>query len=337
MIEPESNEMGREPLFSVIIPVIAINDYVRETVAHIQKNSLTNWELFIVTDDASKSEWSFDPRIKLLESGRVGPARKRDLGGFIAIGKFLVFLDDDSYPQHDFLERLQMSFALRDAVAIGGPGLTPPGDGFWEQVSGATFEVKWVSSDPKRYRSLGSPIYVDDWPSVNLSILRSVFVDVGGFDSDHWPGEDTLFCLKLAQYDMKIKYDPAVVVYHHRRSGFRKHLKQIGGYGLHRGFFARKVPENSRKLRYFIPALFSIYLLFSLFYFLFGGNQSIVYLPILVYLVLIVYFVVEITRSRNLIIALMASVYLVASHIWYGIRFLKGFCLTRKLVSRLRS
>ncbi len=337
MTEHDLDEIGRNILFSIIIPVIAINDYIRETVAHLQANSLKNWELFIVTDYVAETEWTTDPRIKLLESGHVGPAAKRDLGASFAHGTFLVFLDDDSFPRNDFLERLELSFSLEDAEAIGGPGLTPPDDGFWEQVSGATFEVRWVSSDPRRYRSIGSPLYVEDWPSVNLSIKRSVFNEVGGFDSDHWPGEDTLFCLKLARLKKKIKYDPEVVVYHHRRSGFRKHLKQVGGYGLHRGYFARTMPENSRKIRYFIPSLFSLYILLMPFFNFIGVHQIFLLIPFATYLIALAYFILQITQSRNLMIALFASVYLISSHFWYGIKFLKGFCLTKKLVSQLRA
>jgi hypothetical protein len=42
-----------------------------------------------------------------------------------------------------------------------------------------------------------------------------------------------------------------------------KHLLQVGNYGYHRGFFARHYPENSRKLTYFIPTLFVIFLIIS--------------------------------------------------------------------------
>ncbi|OGR75591.1 MAG: hypothetical protein A2X40_08200 [Elusimicrobia bacterium GWC2_65_9] len=52
---------------------------------------------------------------------------------------------------------------------------------------------------------------------------------------------------------------------HHRRAGLPGHLKQIGAYGLHLGFFAKEYPETSRKSVYFIPSVFVLFTALSLF------------------------------------------------------------------------
>ena len=54
----------------------------------------------------------------------------------------------------------------------------------------------------------------------------------------------------------KIVYDPDAAVFHHRRELFGPHLKQIRNYAFNRGLFARRFPETSRKIAYFIPSLF---------------------------------------------------------------------------------
>jgi glycosyltransferase involved in cell wall biosynthesis len=89
--------------FSIIIPVKAVNDYVRETVPYIQSLDGDNWELLILPNEADLDEWC-DDRIKLIPSGRVGPAEKRDLGAQHASGEVLIFLDDDSYPSQNLLK-----------------------------------------------------------------------------------------------------------------------------------------------------------------------------------------------------------------------------------------
>ncbi|HRY30610.1 MAG TPA: glycosyltransferase family A protein, partial [Elusimicrobiota bacterium] len=67
------------PRFSIIIPVKGINDYIRENVSYILKLNSPDWELIILPNDASPSEWS-DGRISVVPTGRVGPADKRDVG-----------------------------------------------------------------------------------------------------------------------------------------------------------------------------------------------------------------------------------------------------------------
>tara|TARA_Y100000031_G_C8095147_1_gene326070 strand:- start:19 stop:267 length:249 start_codon:yes stop_codon:yes gene_type:complete len=67
-------------LFSIIIPVKSINDYIRETVPYIQALTGYEWELFIIPNNPEDTEWIEDKRITVVDSGRVGPADKRDLG-----------------------------------------------------------------------------------------------------------------------------------------------------------------------------------------------------------------------------------------------------------------
>ena len=77
-------------LFSIIIPVKSINNYVRETVPHIQALTDHKWELFIIPNSIEENEWADDKRITLLESGKVGPAQKRDLGAISSNGDIVV-------------------------------------------------------------------------------------------------------------------------------------------------------------------------------------------------------------------------------------------------------
>jgi glycosyltransferase involved in cell wall biosynthesis len=321
--------------FSFIVPVKEINPYVRETVLRIQGQFNANWEVFIVTDFKTESEWPNDLRIKVLNSGAVGPAEKRDQAARHSQGEVLIFLDDDSFPDDNFLSVLSNTLKDDSIVAIGGPGITPSCNTGLQKASGATFETKWLASDPGRYLSYRASNFVDDWPTVNFSIRKAIFFEVGGFDSKFWPGEDTEFCLKLKKHGYRILYNPFLIVYHHRRSSLVKHLVQVGGYGLHRGFFARKYPENSRKTKYFIPSFFVLYLLvFPLFYAVFPPFVAL--FPLLLYVTLLIYYVFQTTVRHNIWIAFISVTYLILGHLYYGIRFLQGMLLKKRLDSKLR-
>ena len=324
------------PRFTIIIPVKSINDYVRETVPYIQNLSNLSWELIILPNDADPDEWN-DTRIRIISSGHVGPAKKRDLGADLAQGKILVFLDDDSYPESNLLNIAEHYFGDNSVVALGGPAMTPPHDTFWQRVSGAVFLSKFSGGAPERYISLGGVREIQDWPSVNLMVRKTDFLAIGGFDSPYWPGEDTKLCLDLVKKTgKKILYVPELVVWHHRRAGLVAHLRQIGGYGLHRGYFAKKYPETSRKLTYFAPSAFLFFVALSL---LFPWLPELPRVMILtgwgLYGVAMLLAFRDIYRYETVRVSVVAIGYTFFTHIYYGVRFIQGL-LTKNLVSRLR-
>ena len=324
-------------MFSIIIPVKSINDFVRETVPHIQRLAGPQWELMVIPNEEEPNEWPEDGRVRVFPSGRVGPAAKRDMGAAQARGEILVFLDDDSYPEPNLLEVATRYFYDPGVIALGGPGITPPSDAFWQRVSGAVFLSRFTGGSPERYVPVGIARQMDDWPSVNLLIRREAFLAVGGFDCKYWPGEDTRLCLKLKQTGKKLIYVPELSVWHHRRAGLRAHLKQIGAYGLHRGYFARHYPETSFRPKYFVPSVFAVFVLMSLAAFLiptpafelfiFGWG---------LYGIALLAGLVGIMKYERPSVAFASLVYVPVTHFYYGVQFIRGFFKKDELVSRLR-
>lgn len=323
------------PKYTLIIPVKEINDYVRETVPHIQRLRSDAWELIILPNEPSVDEWD-DTRIRLIPSGRVGPGAKRDMGAREAKGEILVFLDDDSYPESNLLEVAERHFNDPGVVAIGGPGITPPHDSFWQRVSGAMFLSRLSGGAPERYVPVGSVREIDDWPSVNLMVRKQDFLAVGGFDTPFWPGEDTKLCLMLVKTGKRILYVPDLVVWHHRREGLLRHLKQVGAYGLHRGYFVKKYPETSRRPTYFAP---SGLLALALVTLALPWLPQLLGYPVLlgwaVYGGALVFAFRDILRHESMQVAAAATWYTFLSHLYYGLRFIQGL-FTRQLVSKLR-
>jgi cellulose synthase/poly-beta-1,6-N-acetylglucosamine synthase-like glycosyltransferase len=323
-------------IFSMIIPVKELNDYVRETVPYILQLDFVDWELFIVTNEDQNTEWPNEARIKMMSSGRVGPAEKRDIAAAVATGEYLVFLDDDSYPEPNLLSLAFEKFA-EGAVALGGPAVTPHSDSFKQKVSGAVFSSKITGGSPERYRPVGHQREVDDWPSVNLMVSRQIFLKIGGFNSPYWPGEDTFLCLKLLRAGHRVTYVPKLIVWHHRREGLLRHIKQVGAYGLHRGYFARHLPETSRRIQYMFPSLvFLMFLSAPIAIVLPAILQRFVVLGLLMYLFGVILGVSNMMRFEKKTVALAALPYVIATHLSYGYWFLRGLLLRGQLVSKLR-
>lgn len=330
--------MTNRPFFSIIIPVVAINNYVRETVSVLQSLTGPDWELFVNTNLPEENPWSHDPRINLIHSGQVGPADKRDQASRLAHGEYLVFLDDDSYPNDDYLEVARKAVAETGADLIGGPGVTPPTDALMQQVSGAVFSSKLTGGNPERYLSIGSQHAIDDWPSVNMIVRKSTFLSVNGFDSPYWPGEDTFLCAKLNRINASMVYFPTLIVWHHRRSGFFRHLKQVGAYGLHRGYFAKRYPTNSLKLKYFAPSILTVsFLILPILSVLFPPFVPWAITFVLLYLATISASMLTTVPHHGWLVALLAVPFVIATHLSYGVQFLKGLFLSKSLSSRLRN
>jgi len=242
------------PGVSIVIAVKGPNPCLTECLDRCLGLDYPDYEILVLPDAPFDPP---DPRIRVIPTGVVGPSEKRDVGTRAASGELVAFLDDDAYPIVDWLTHAAANFISPDIAAVGGPGVTPASDGYWAQVSGAVYASLLVSGPhvcrytPRRHRE------VDDYPSCNLIVRKSAFEQVGGFGNRFWPGEDTVFCLRIIRdLKKKILYDPDVMVYHHRRPRISVHFRQVWSYAVHRGYFVKRFPETSRRFSYFVPSLF---------------------------------------------------------------------------------
>jgi len=314
--------------FSIIIPFRTWSKELDECLAHIQKLSYSGFEVILLPDkEIASPDFEADFFLNVIPTGPINPALKRDLGAKQARGIYLAFIDDDAYPRSDWLDVADQALTSHEEIgAIGGPGITPKSDPFWARVSGATFLSPTSGGFPERYVPSPPCRTVDDWPSVNLIVRKSTFERVGGFDSSFWPGEDTLFCLKIIkEVGLKILYVPDLVVWHHRRSGLAKHLRQIGNYGKHRGYFAKRYPETSLRVKYFIPTLWLIFVLMGLVLSSLFSWVGWLYLTgWTAYFATLFLSWKDILRYEPPLVAMGATPYILLSHFWYGGKFLQG-------------
>lgn len=317
-----------KPIFSVIIPVRTITPYVKETLQKLKKQSFKSFEVHVITDEISqKSKFT---------KHQIGPSYKRNLGAKLAQGKYLAFLDDDSFPSQDWLKNAYQIFINNPNLgAVCGPCLTPKNDSIRQQASGLVWSSFMGSGGAGVYRnSIKSERYVDDYPTVNLIVNKSDFKKIGGFNNKYWPGEDTILCLDLTRkLNKKILYHPSIVVYHHRRSVFVPHLQQITRYAIHRGFFAKKFPETSFRIGYFIPSIFTayifIFLLTNVFIRISLIDKNIITIllniPFYCYISILILTLISFLYKKNTIQAsLLATIAIPLTHIYYGILFIIG-------------
>lgn len=313
-------ERNNYPKVSIIIPVKESNENLKECLEHCCGLDYPDYEIIVLPDE---KEGFAHPKTKVISTGNIGPSEKRDIGIKHARGVILAFLDDDAFPTKGWLKKAIKNLEDKDVAAVGGPAVTPESDSLRQRASGLVYSSLLASGSltyryiPKRKRQM------DDYPSCNFLVRKSIIEKIGGFGSKFWPGEDTKLCLHITKdLGKKIIYDPEVLIYHHRRPLYRKHLRQVANYALHRGYFVKRFPTTSRKTSYFIPSLFVIGLLLG---WLLGFAHPL-FFRIYFGIILLYLFCIFFTgfKHRNLKLAFLVSSGLLATNLAYGVFFLKG-------------
>lgn len=323
------------PYFSVIIPTRKVTtEIIIETLPALKKQSVKNFECLIVVDENSEIDKRLLSKYRFLKiiknSDNTKPGLKRDFGAQKSKGQVLAFIDDDVSPQKNWLKNAKKIFESDKKIhLLGGPGILPPKVNFWEKV----FDVVLTSplgSGPYTHRFKPEKSrYLDDYPSMNLMINKSVFIKNNGFGSTYWPGEDSKMLNKLiANENSLVLYDPSVSVYHHRRNTLKGYLKQHKNYGLTRGLFLSQGDKNSVKLTFIIPSLFVLYIILIPIFYLIGNSllMNVYLLPLLIYLVLLLsLFFHGLKLKRGALTSLTAAIVLPLTHFIYGVYFLQAF------------
>jgi GT2 family glycosyltransferase len=325
--------MKYRPRVSIIIPLYDIKERFFKDFLKYDLLSYSDYEIIVVCDKEVQLPKLNKCNVKLLltHKNKTGPAEKRDLAIKKATGSICVFIDDDAYPDKDWIRNAVRWFVASDVIAVGGPGITPPEDNFWQKVGGGIVE-SYFCSGGVQYRYFPTKrSFVEDYPAYNLFVRKNTLEKVGGYGCNFYGGEDTFLCLKLIKYG-GIIYEPESRVYHHRRSFPFKHLKQIGNVAVHRGYFFKKYPETSRMLFYLLPTFLTVG---------FIGNSILcilypsLFLPLGLLLILFFWLLGSYSVLRHkcsFTLSVIAGFGIIITHVVYGVLFVKGLIINRLAV-----
>jgi cellulose synthase/poly-beta-1,6-N-acetylglucosamine synthase-like glycosyltransferase len=316
---------------SIIIAVKAWQKHLEECVNKCLKLSSSSLKEIIILPDSALINPVHSDIIKIVPTGSVFPAYKRDIGVRAASGDIIAMIDDDAYPANTWLTAIIREFEQNPSLAaVCGPAITPDSDNISQKSSGLVYSSFMVSCG-QNYRYIPkAKRYVVDYPSCNFIVRKDVFESVGGFDTPYWPGEDTFLCYKIVEKGLKMLYHPDILVYHHRRPLFRMHLNQIKSYALHRGYFAKKYPQTSLRWDYFIPSVFVIAILLWPLVSFSGWFKSYYYPVMFSYLlaVLVNSIMIAVNQKSSTINTIKYFLFVIAgiimTHITYGVYCLSG-------------
>ena len=227
------------PRVSVVVCTYNGSRTIRDCLDGASRLAYPDYEV-IVVDDGSSDATAVIARqydCRLIQTENRGLASARNSGLAAATGDIIAYLDDDAYPDPDWLTYLAATFLRTGYAGVGGPNIAPPGDGpIAECVA----------------RAPGGPVHVlvtdreaEHIPGCNMAFRKSCLDAIGGFDPQfRTAGDDVDVCWRLQERGWTLGFHPAAMVWHHRRNSVRAYWRQQIGYGRAEAMLERKWPEK---------------------------------------------------------------------------------------------
>lgn len=228
-------------------------------------------------------------------------------------GDPVIRLDAHSRYDDDYFKAILETFDKTKSDIVGGPMRAIGSSSFQKAVARATatsFGIGDSAFHDENHEGYVDSVYLGAWK-------RSVFTDVGYFDTDMIRNQDDEFHYRAKSAGKRIYLNPAIKSWYYPRSNYSALFKQYYQYGLFKPLVLKKV-RSGLKLRHLIPSAFVGYLFLLCFLFWI----PVVFLPLALYLLLDVVFALRKGDEFNVMVYMM-TIYPVL-HISYGTGFIFG-------------
>jgi len=227
------------PKISVVVCSYNGSRTIRQSFEGLRNLDYPDVEV-IVVDDGSTDETAAiagEYGFRLISTENRGLSNARNTGLAAATGEIVAYIDDDAFPDRDWLKYLAAKLMATDCAGAGGPNVAPPCVG---KIADC------VANAP------GNPMHVlvsdqeaEHLPGCNMAFRRHILQAIGGFDPRfRTAGDDVDLCWRIRQGGWTLAFAPAAMVWHHRRNSVRTYWKQQIGYGKAEALLERKWPQK---------------------------------------------------------------------------------------------
>lgn len=218
--------MEQTPLVSAILPVYNGAAFLRDAIDSVLAQSYQPVECIVVddgsTDESPAIAAEYGARVRLVQQPNLRVAAARNNGAVAAQGELLAFLDADDVWDRDRL--------LRQWRALEGR----------PEMGAAVCATQMVDRDLRPTRVVEQPpdLTLEDmllWradvvsTSSNLLIRRSLFEEVGGFDTELTASEDWMMTFALVARGELIAIPEPLVLYRVHGSNWSLSVEAIEG------------------------------------------------------------------------------------------------------------
>jgi hypothetical protein len=118
------------PRISVVICTYNGQRYIHEALSTIECLDYPNYEVIVVDDGSTDgtAEIVGHHDVRLIQTENHGLSSARNVGLSAATGDIVAYIDDDAYPDSEWLKRLALTFLEGHYAGVGGPNIPPPND-----------------------------------------------------------------------------------------------------------------------------------------------------------------------------------------------------------------
>ncbi len=212
---------------------------IRDTLEALSKISYPNVEVIFVndgsTDETADIAGEYD--VTLISTENQGLSNARNTGWQAAKGEIIAYIDDDAYPDPDWLRYIAHTFMTTEYAGVGGPNVAPAGDGPIADC---------VANAPGRpVQVLLTDTEAEHIPGCNMAFRRSVLEAINGFDPRYRAaGDDVDLCWRIQERGWRIGFHAAALNCHHCRNSLSMYWKQQQGYGKAEALLEEKWPDK---------------------------------------------------------------------------------------------
>ena len=244
--------------YSIIIATYNRLSELKELIASVEQLSFDpkQFEL-IISDDGSSDgtaeyieNYNAKFNLRYIHQQNQGPGAARNHGMSKAHGDYFIFIDSDCIIPSDYLFQVDQYLAQHEVDAFGGPDDSHPD--FPPLLKAINYAMtSFIGTGGTR----GSTKSVAKFfpRSFNMGIHRKIFENIGGMNQLRH-GQDMDLSARIYESGYSVALIPKAVVYHKRRTNFRRFYKQIFNWGVARINLGSKYPELLKPV-HFLPAV----------------------------------------------------------------------------------
>ena len=277
------------PCVSVIIVNHNGIDFVNTCIRSVLNNNYHNFEIIFV-DNAStdgsleyvRKTFGSDYRLRIIENpGSVGPAVGRNRGAKLAKGKYLIFLDNDTQAERNFILELTKVLEADNSIGAAQAKLLRMGtDNLYDCAGDYLGPLGFLIERSRGAKDKGQFDHICDILSAKSAasiIKKELFDKIGGFDEDYYMYlEETDLSWRVWLAGFRVVFIPGAKVYHAfntARKDFKRYYpKYIVRYYGCRNYILTLIKNLGLKSSIkFLPLHISCWVLLS-FFFTLKGN-----------------------------------------------------------------
>jgi GT2 family glycosyltransferase len=235
--------VSARPSVSVIVPFAGPATALATLTRALGRLRVADGDEILVADNRAAmtaADPSTQAAVRVVTAGGVAaPGFARNRAAILAAGEWLLFLDADTEPAGDLLDRYFDAPPAPSTAVLAGAIVDRAGGGGTGRFAAAVAARRPMDQEVT-LRRLGTP-YAQ---TANCAVRRAAFEAIGGFDESARWGEDADLCFRLARAGWETEERPAAVVVHRSRATAARWLAQLAGHGAGAAWLDARYPGS---------------------------------------------------------------------------------------------